>query len=97
MVENVFVLGLDAHNADILHRLPDAARYRFHPLLCVDELLYGDIDPPARALLEAAQRQLESFDGRSMRHRILGLPGQHHGADPLPAARAFAGPASSPS
>ena len=32
MVENVFVLELDAHNARLLHGLPDADRYCFHPL-----------------------------------------------------------------
>jgi ATP-grasp domain-containing protein len=63
MVENVFVVGLDDHNAGILHRLPDAGRYRFHPLLSVDELLYRDTIP-VPDLLEEAQRQLESFDGR---------------------------------
>ena len=63
MVENVFVVGLDDHNAGILHRLPDAGRYRFHPLLSVDELLYRDTIP-VPDLLEEAQRQLDSFDGR---------------------------------
>jgi len=63
MVENVFVVGLDDHNAGILHQLPDASRYRFHPLLSVDELLYRDTIP-VPDLLEEAQRQLDSFDGR---------------------------------
>jgi hypothetical protein len=63
MVKNVFVVGLDDHNAGILDRLPDAGRYRFHPLLSVDELLYRDTIPMPD-LLDEAQRQLESFDGR---------------------------------
>ncbi len=62
MVENVFVVGLDDHNAGILDRLPDAGRYRFHPLLSVDELLYRDTIP-VPDLLDTALRQIESFDG----------------------------------
>jgi hypothetical protein len=62
MVENVFVVGLDDHNAGILDRLPDAGRYRFHPLLSVDELLYRDTIPMPD-LLDTALRKIESFDG----------------------------------
>ena len=58
MVENVFVVGLDDHNAGILDRLPDAGRYRFHPLLSVDELLYRDTIPMPD-LLDTALRQIE--------------------------------------
>ena len=63
MVENVFVVGLDDHNAGILDRLPNAGSYRFHPLLSVDELLFRDTIP-VQDLLAEAQRQLELFDGR---------------------------------
>ena len=60
MRENVLVLGLDAHNARILHGLPDADRYRFHPLLAAGELAGGgSVDLPG--LLLAAQRQVEAF------------------------------------
>jgi hypothetical protein len=70
MVENVFVLGLDAHNADVLHGLPDAARYRFHPLLSDGELSGGEsVDLPG--LLDAAQRQVEAFDGPV--HALVGF------------------------
>jgi hypothetical protein len=70
MAENVFVLGLDAHNAHILHGLPDADRYRFHPLLADGELAGGEsVDLPA--LLEAAQRQVEAFDGPV--HAVVGF------------------------
>ncbi len=62
MPQNVFVLGLDEHNHKILENLPDAEQYRFHPLLTIDELQYGE-DIPLRALLEKAQMQLENFDG----------------------------------
>jgi hypothetical protein len=63
VVENVFVVGLDDHNAGILDRLPDAGRYRFHPLLSVDELLYRDTIP-VQDLLDEAEIQLALFDGR---------------------------------
>jgi hypothetical protein len=63
VVGNVFVVGLDDHNAGILDRLPDAGRYRFHPLLSVDDLLYRDTIP-VQDLLGEAERQLELFDGR---------------------------------
>ena len=70
MVENVFVLGLDAHNAEVLHGLPDAARYRFHPLLSDGELSGGEsVDLPG--LLDAAQRQVEAFDGPV--HALVGF------------------------
>lgn len=59
---NVFVLGLDEHNERILHDLPDAEQYRFHPLLSVEELLRG-AEIPLRELLDKAVRQLEAFDG----------------------------------
>ena len=60
MTENVFVLGLDAHNAHLLHGLPDADRYRFLPLLSDGELAGGEsVDLPG--LLDAAQRQVEAF------------------------------------
>jgi ATP-grasp domain len=70
MVENVFVLGLDDHNAHILHGLPDADRYRFHPLLAEGELAGGEsVDLPG--LLDAAQRQVEAFDGPV--HAVIGF------------------------
>jgi hypothetical protein len=61
-VENVFVLGLDDHNADLLRRLPNAERYRFHALLDIDDLLHRETIPVPE-LLEQAQRQLAEFDG----------------------------------
>ncbi|MPY97223.1 MAG: ATP-grasp domain-containing protein [Actinophytocola sp.] len=62
MRQNVFVLGLDEHNHQILQNLPDAEQIRFHPLLTIEELQYGE-EIPLRALLEKAQMQLENFDG----------------------------------
>ncbi len=69
-VENVFVLGLDEQNAELLHRLPGADRYRFHPLLDIDELLHRETIPVPE-MLEAAQRQVESFDGTV--HALIGF------------------------
>ncbi|MQA14611.1 MAG: ATP-grasp domain-containing protein [Pseudonocardiaceae bacterium] len=62
MPENVFVLGVDEHNERILRELPDAGQYRFHPLLSYEEI-YGE-EIRLGALLDKAQRELESFDGR---------------------------------
>ncbi|OZM75858.1 biotin carboxylase [Pseudonocardia sp. MH-G8] len=62
-MRNVFVLGLDEHNAQLLEALPNADQYRFHPLLDIDDLLHRDTIP-VPDLLEQAQRQLDEFDGR---------------------------------
>ncbi|HVH24242.1 MAG TPA: ATP-grasp domain-containing protein [Pseudonocardia sp.] len=70
MVLNVFVLGLDDHNAHILARLPEAEQYRFHPLLTVAELLEADrISVPE--LLDSAERALRDFDGPV--HALIGF------------------------
>ncbi len=61
MAENVFVLGLDERNAELLHRLPGARNYRFHPLLRVDEVRIGYSD--FRSCLRRACERLDSFDG----------------------------------
>ena len=45
MAVNVFVLGLDEHNEQVLHQLPDAEQYRFHPLLSIEELQYQEEIP----------------------------------------------------
>jgi hypothetical protein len=62
MPENVFVVGADEHNERLLRDLPDAERYRLHPLLTYEEI-YGE-QIRLHELLATAQRQLESFDGR---------------------------------
>lgn len=60
---DVFVLGLDDHNREILEQLPDAGeRYRFHPLLTIEKLQYGD-EIPVAELLDEAKRELDAFDG----------------------------------
>ena len=49
---------------------PDADRYRFHPLLSDGELAGGEtVDLPG--LLDAAQRQVEAFDGPV--HAVIGF------------------------
>lgn len=60
---NIFVLGLDDHNREVLEGLPDAHQYRFHPLLTIEELQYGD-EIPVADLLKKAQAQLDEFEGR---------------------------------
>ncbi|MFI2238601.1 acetyl-CoA carboxylase biotin carboxylase subunit family protein [Streptomyces chrestomyceticus] len=59
--KNIFVLGLEAANLPALHDVPDADRYRFHPLLTVKELQVGEVSVPD--LLDKAQQLLDSFDG----------------------------------
>jgi hypothetical protein len=59
---NVFVVGLDEPNLEVLRALPDADEYEFHGLSDVDKLLHSDhIDMPE--LLEECVQQLEDFDG----------------------------------
>ncbi|KAA6213270.1 ATP-grasp domain-containing protein [Streptomyces albofaciens JCM 4342] len=59
--KNIFVLGLEERNLPALRDVPDAERYRFHPLLTHGELQGGEISVPD--LLEKAQGILDSFDG----------------------------------
>lgn len=61
MARNVFILGLDQHNLEILWRLPGAGELAFHRLLSVEELQGEHIDVPV--LLDRAVQQLEAFDG----------------------------------
>jgi hypothetical protein len=59
--KNIFVIGLDESNEEVLRRIPGADRLRFHQLLTVEELQYGEI--PIVDLMEKAQKQLDAFDG----------------------------------
>src|SRR5699024_7395743 len=61
MARNVFILGLDQHNLEILRRLPGAGELAFHRLLSVEELQGEHIDVPV--LLDRAVQQLEAVDG----------------------------------
>lgn len=59
---NVFVLGLDDVNLEILQGLPGADEYRFHTLVPPDEILdLENLD--FEDLLEKTHRHLEDFDG----------------------------------
>ncbi|MGP3987305.1 ATP-grasp domain-containing protein [Streptomyces sp. 3N207] len=63
--ENVFVLGLDERNRELLHdlhALPLLAGCRFHALLGREELMHG-APVPLRGLLEKAESRLDAFDG----------------------------------
>ncbi|GAA3721982.1 hypothetical protein HDA32_002137 [Spinactinospora alkalitolerans] len=58
---NIFVIGLDEANLDTLRDVPHAADYRFHPLLNVEELQYGEI--PVADLIRKAESELDAFGG----------------------------------
>ncbi|MEU8803860.1 biotin carboxylase [Spirillospora sp. NPDC048819] len=62
MPRNVFVLGLDDLNRRMLRKLPHLAQYRFHPLLSLEELRYGEID--FDRLVAKAETKLDAFDWR---------------------------------
>ncbi|WP_199433032.1 ATP-grasp domain-containing protein [Qaidamihabitans albus] len=59
MPENIFVVGLDDWNLEVLQKLPGAEDHRYHQLLEIDELQAEDIE--FEQLLDKAQRHLESF------------------------------------
>ena len=61
MNHNVFVLGLDDANREVLGELPGADSLTFHQLLTQDELQEGEVDVPD--LLERAEAQLAEFEG----------------------------------
>lgn len=60
--ENIFVLGLDERNLELLHDLPHLAGYRFRPLLSREELVQGG-EVSLQELLDNAEAQLAAFDG----------------------------------
>ncbi|MBP2366531.1 ATP-grasp domain-containing protein [Pseudonocardia parietis] len=57
-VLTIAVPGLDDHNREVLERLPEADRYRFVPVLTIEELQYGD-EIPVLDLLEKAKIELD--------------------------------------
>lgn len=59
---DIFVLGLDEGNVRTLEKIPGADRFRFHPLLGIDETQEGEI--PIEDLLHKAEKELADFDGR---------------------------------
>ncbi|AGM05785.1 ATP-grasp domain-containing protein [Amycolatopsis keratiniphila] len=60
--KNIFVIGLDDSNEEVLRRIPGAGRYRFHALLSPEELQHGEI--PIVELVEKAEAHLDAFDGQ---------------------------------
>lgn len=58
---NVFVLGLDQPNLQILQAMPDGQGIVFHQLLTQDELQEGQVSVPD--LLDRAEAQLQEFAG----------------------------------
>lgn len=60
-VKNVFVVGLDEHNLEILRRTPTGRHCEFHQLLNLEELQVGEVD--IEELLAKAERILDDFDG----------------------------------
>lgn len=62
MPANVFVLGLDDENGQVLQELPNAEDYAFHQLLTIEELQHQE-DVPIEELLDKAHAQLDRFDG----------------------------------
>ncbi|MBO8184060.1 ATP-grasp domain-containing protein [Streptomyces sp. DW4-2] len=60
--KNVFVLGLDERNRELLNDIPQLAGCRFHALLGREELMHG-APVPLRGLLEKAESRLDAFEG----------------------------------
>ncbi|MET9709051.1 ATP-grasp domain-containing protein [Nocardiopsis alba] len=60
-MRNVFVMGMDERNHDLLRRTPTGRDCRFHRLLSIEELQVGEID--IERTLDAARRVLDDFDG----------------------------------
>ncbi|MFB9728231.1 ATP-grasp domain-containing protein [Haloechinothrix salitolerans] len=61
MPTNVFVLGHDEHNQQLLEAMPSAEHCVFHPLLTFEEI-WGD-EISFHDILASAQRDLDGFDG----------------------------------
>ncbi|MPY79274.1 MAG: ATP-grasp domain-containing protein [Actinophytocola sp.] len=61
MPTNVFVLGHDEHNQQLLEAMPSAEHCVFHPLLTFEEIWGEEIS--FHDVLNSAQRQLDNFDG----------------------------------
>lgn len=59
--KNIFVIGMDEANLQVLREVPHAGNYTFHPLLEPGELQVGEVSVPG--LLEKARATLDAFDG----------------------------------
>jgi hypothetical protein len=60
-VKNVFVVGMDEHNEEVLRRTPSAENCRFHTLLELEELRDDKVD--LDRMIDKAQGILDDFDG----------------------------------
>ena len=60
-MKNVFVMGMDERNREMLESTPTGRECRFHPLLSIEELQHGEID--IEQTLDAARAVLDGFDG----------------------------------
>ncbi|AOS64838.1 ATP-grasp domain-containing protein [Actinoalloteichus hymeniacidonis] len=58
---NIFVVGLDEPNREVMRSMPNADRYRLHQLLSIEELQHGTI--PIVELIAEAEQRLTAFDG----------------------------------
>ncbi|GHH86406.1 hypothetical protein GCM10018793_58170 [Streptomyces sulfonofaciens] len=59
--KNIFVIGLDEANTPVLRRVPGARKYRFHPLLSLEDLQVGEVSVPD--LITKAEGVLDAFEG----------------------------------
>lgn len=60
-MKNVFVVGMEEHNREVLLRTPCAGHCRFHGLLPLEELRDDKVD--IEEMLAKARRILDGFDG----------------------------------
>ncbi|GAB2500064.1 ATP-grasp domain-containing protein [Nocardiopsis aegyptia] len=60
-MDNVFVVGMEEHNRQVLLRTPSAEHCRFHELLPLEELRDDKVD--IEEMLAKARRILDGFDG----------------------------------
>jgi biotin carboxylase len=59
--KNIFVIGMDEANHDVLRQVPHAEEYAFHPLLDAEEIQSSEVSVPD--LLDEARATLDAFDG----------------------------------
>lgn len=60
--KNIFIVGYDDFNINMLESLPESKEYNFTSLLSFKEIRDGD-GKPIKSLLEKAVSRIESFDG----------------------------------
>lgn len=65
---NVFVVGLEEHNLEVLAAMPGSDQYRFHPVLSYEEIYRGPVDferslAEAQRVLDAAVEPIDTIIG----------------------------------